>query len=98
MIELHIDRQLYTPVREIPRPYALMFGRNDLGRGAGFVQGFTWLGEFDLLEAFGDQDGHIESFEGVFCHDLAPLFVVFSESLFLRVVSALAQMPGWRAR
>ena len=28
-----------------------MFGRYDLGRGAGFVQSFAWLGEFDLLEA-----------------------------------------------
>src|ERR1700678_3936043 len=70
-VEIHIDRQLYAPVREIPRPYALMFGRYDLGRGAGFVQSFTWLGEFDLLEAVGDQDGRIESFKGVFCHDLA---------------------------
>jgi hypothetical protein len=49
-----------------------MFGRYDLGRGAGFVQSFAWLGEFDLLEAVGDQDGHIESSKGVFCHDLAP--------------------------
>ncbi len=60
LIEFHINRHFYAPVREIPRPYALMFGRNDLGRGAGFVQSFAWLGEFELLEAVGDQDGHIE--------------------------------------
>src|ERR1700722_17915504 len=82
LIEIHIDRQLYAPVREIPRPYALMFGRNDLGRGAGFVQSFTWLGEFDLLEAVGDQDGHIEFFKGVFCHDLAPFQSWCSERQF----------------
>jgi hypothetical protein len=49
-----------------------MFGRYDLGRGAGFVQSLAWLGEFDLLEAVGDQDSHIESFRGVFCHDTTP--------------------------
>ena len=38
LIELHINRQLNAPVREIPGPYAWMFGRYDLGRGAGFVQ------------------------------------------------------------
>src|ERR1700684_1217163 len=82
LIEIHIDRQLYAPVRELPRPYALMFGRYDLGRGAGFVQSFAWLGEFDLLEAIGDQDGHIESFKGVFCHDLAPFQSWCSERRF----------------
>src|ERR1700722_3797000 len=59
LIEIHIDRQLYAPVREIPSPYALMmFGRNDFGRDASFVQSLAWLGEFDLLEAVGDQDGY----------------------------------------
>src|SRR6476620_9295429 len=71
-----------------------MSGRNDLGRGAGFVQSFAWLGEFDLLEAVGDPDGHIESFKGVFCHDLAPFQSWCSERQF---AGALAQAPLSRA-
>src|ERR1700722_12081490 len=90
LIELHIDRQLYAPVREIPRPYALMFGGYDLGRGAGFVQSFAWLGEFDLLDAVGDQDGQLESFKGVLCHDLAPFQFGCTERQF---AGAVAQAP-----
>src|ERR1700730_10126855 len=95
LIDLHIDRQAYAPVLEIPGPYALMFGRYDLGRGAGFVQSFAWLGEFDLLEAVGDQDGHIESFKWLFCHDLAPLRSWCSERRF---AGAVAQAPALESK
>jgi hypothetical protein len=36
---------------------------DDFRRGAGFIERLARLGEFDLFEAVGDQNGHIQLLE-----------------------------------
>ncbi len=80
LVEVHIDRELVTPIGEVPAADSFVLRRHDAGVRAGL--GLPGFDQLDLLEAIRDEDGDLQSFE-----------ILISLAMFLLPYAAFLKLP-----
>src|ERR1700744_4745947 len=58
LVERDIDRQLFAPIRELPRADLAFLRRYDPGVRTGSIEGLARLRKLDLLEAIFNENGY----------------------------------------
>jgi hypothetical protein len=82
LVEIHIDRELFTPIGEVPAADSFVLRRHDAGVRSGLVEGLLGFDQLDLVEAIRDEDGDLQSFE-----------ILISLAMFLLPYAAFLKLP-----